>query len=747
MELAVVKWFGGKRRDGSENDFGFVTIDNEDIHIHKSVLNKDLLKIIEEDMIIWVTRNQKGKIVEACPFQFESQEEILSALRMNFSSTQNRKLMKKLELQTLDSNVLEEQLNLENSQEIKQKLLLAYWSKATANQFMTSISQYSINELSLEMIQVIVKKPLDYNAQIEQLIRQTLSKEISYKKIQADRQFIKNYINLFAFYDVDKSLLEELLDDEILGNIIAEKVAANIPIVKNNEVLRYIDFSQYKSIPIAFWFKYESLHKRIRRKNIYPYFIQSYVNFSVGTNEIQIAMDYFNKYFFGKVEKSMPLEYWNGYVNQSLAYFPTISMLSIEKQFNYWNESTNMNVEKMLEVIKQITEKKRGDFIERLSQIYRTHPSFFSFLPVLERVELVYNQLPNNKKLWSEQEPLVKNYLIYKMTEQNVKKRTQEWLTNELIRQFGENEKHPLIKVCLRLLYAGLNKQNPNMEEAVLNPIDQVILQQANGQNGFDMLALLPRCNIKNSYVRHCEGRYIVYHNTFPDGTVEVDEVQYCPRLRKSCYLAEYVEEGGPVHMIEGSHVGPNFQLPYSYWSLQEMLTFANLEPLGETLIREKGIDYYTNKIAGWVNRLEKLIQRMKCSACSEPFKVDFEFSKRYEAAYNTTTFNCHTNEKNENLGHDYRIYLSHCYHCSQLIDSRESKYQIYKNNSYYICIHCASAGPSIEYNPPWDSTPKRKYQQGDICPKCNYRDKPMEKKNIKWRKCTSCNHEIKITT
>lgn len=746
MELAVVKWFGGKRRDGVENDFGFVVIDNEDIHIHKKVLNKELLETIKEDMFIWVKRNQKGKIVKARPLHLENQEELLVSLRLDVSSIQYQTLMNKLQPHILDIDVLEEQLKLENSKELMQKLLLAYWSKATVNQCLTSIIDYSITELSLEMVQVIVNKPCDYNEQLEQLLEQTLKKIAVYKKIQAHEVFIKNYTNLFEFFEMEDALLKQLLEDETSGQIIAGKAAKDIPVVKSGEVLRYRDFSRYKSIPIAYWFKYEILHKLIRRKNVYPYFIQSYVNSSVGTNEIQLAMNHFTKYFFGKVERSMPTTYWDSYVKQSLAYFPSLSMLSIEKQFTYWNESTNNNVEKMLEVITQIAEEKRGDFIARLSQIYRNHPSFLLFLPVLERVELVYNQLPNNKKLWSEQEPLVKNYLIYKMTEQNVKKRPQKWLTNELILQFGEDEKHPLIKVCLRLLYAGLNKQKLNVEEAVLNPIDKVILQQANARNGFNMLALLPRCNIKNSYVKHCEGRYIVYRNTFPDGTVEVDAVYYCPRLRKACNPAECLELDDTIAVMDGSRIGPNFQLPYSYWSLQEMLTFADLEPLNETLKREDFTDYYTNKIAGWVNRLEKLIQRMKCSACSEPFRVDFEFSKRYDAAYNTTIFSCRTNEKNENPEHDYRIYLNHCYHCNQLIDSRESKYQIYKNNSYYICIHCAGAEPYIEYNPPWDLTPKRKYQQGDICPKCNYREQPMIVTKSKWKICTSCNHEIKLT-
>lgn len=746
MELAVVKWFGGKRRDGIENDFGFVAIDNVDIHIHKSALTKELLETIKDDMFIWVARDQKGKIVKAYPLHLENQQELLAALRMNISQAQQTALMKKLELHELDIDVIEAQLTLENSKELTKQLLLAYWSKATASQCLTSIIDNSITELSLDMVQALAKQPLDYNEQLAQLLEQTLKTAVIYKKSPAHVIFIKNYVNLFGFFEIEDTLIEQLLEDEASAQIIAEKVASDIPTVKNDEVPRYRDFSRYKSIPIAFWFKYEVLHKLIVRKKIYPYFIRSYVNNSIDTNDMQIAMNYFTKYFFGKVARTMPESYWEDYDKQTLSYFPSLSMLSFEQQFTYWNNSTNTNIEKMLEVITQIEDGERGHFIERLSQTYRQHPSFFMFLPVLERVELIYGQLQHNELLWLEQEPIIKNYLIYKMTAQIKQGRRPQWLTNEVISQFGENEQHPLIKVCLRLLYLGLNNQTTNVEKVVLQPIDEVILQQANARQGFDLLALLPRCNIDHSGVKHCEGRHIIYHNNLPDGTVEIDEVYYCPRLRKQCAGAVCIQMGDTTHTKEGSRVGPNFQLPYSYWSLQEMLTFANLEPMTETLKRPKYTDYYTNKIAGWVNRLEKLIQRMECSTCSEPFRVDFEFSKRYDAAYNTTVFSCCQNEKNENPEHDFRVYLNHCNHCRQLIDSRESRYQIHGETGYYICYHCAGAEPNAHYNPPWDSTPYRKYEQGDICPKCNYRERPMNVIKDKWKKCTSCNHEIKLT-
>lgn len=746
MELAVVKWFGGKRRDGKENDFGFVAIDNVDIHIHKSALTKELLETIKDNMFIWVARNQKGKIVKAYPLHLENQQELLAALRMNISQAQQTALMKKLELHELDIDVLEAQLTLENSKELTEQLLLAYWSKATASQCLTSIIDNFITELSLDMVKALAKQPLDYNEQLAQLLEQTLKTAVIYKKSPAHVIFIKNYMNLLEFFQIEDAVIEQLLEDEASAQLIAEKAASDLPTVKNDEVPRYLELSRYKSIPIAFWFKYEVLHKLIVRKKIYPYFIRSYVNNSIDTNDMPIAMNYFTQYFFGKVARTMPESYWEDYNKQTLSYFPSLSMLSFEQQFTYWNKSTNINIEKMLEVMTQISDSEREYFIERLSPTYRQHSSFFMFLPVLERVELVYKQLQHNERLWLEQEPIIKNYLIYKVTEQIKQGRRPQWLTNEVISQFGKNEQHPLIKVCLRLLYIGLNNQKPNVEEAVLRTIDEVILQQANARQGFDLLALLPRCNINQSLVKHCEGRHIIYRNNLPDGTVEIDEVYYCPRLRKRCERATCNQMGNIVYEKKGSRVGPDFQLPYSQWSLQEMLTFANIEPMTETLKRPNYTDYYTNKIAGWVNRLEKLIQRMRCSTCSEPFRVDFEFSKRYDAAYNTTIFSCCQNENNENPEHDFRIYLNHCNHCGQLIDSRESKYQIHGKNGYYICYHCAGAEPGAPYNPPWDLKPFRKYEQGDICPNCNYREEPMRAFNGNWKRCTSCNHEIKLT-
>jgi hypothetical protein len=95
--------------------------------------------------------------------------------------------------------------------------------------------------------------------------------------------------------------------------------------------------------------------------------------------------------------------------------------------------------------------------------------------------------------------------------------------------------------------------------------------------------------------------------------------------------------------------------------------------------------DVYVLKLSGWVNRLIEIQDRMKCTVCNETMIPDYRYAKNL-AVYNSTR--CKHN-------HHEPVYLTDCWACHQVIDSRVS---IYKFNGIYICIHCGS-GPKPRKN------------------------------------------------
>jgi hypothetical protein len=84
--------------------------------------------------------------------------------------------------------------------------------------------------------------------------------------------------------------------------------------------------------------------------------------------------------------------------------------------------------------------------------------------------------------------------------------------------------------------------------------------------------------------------------------------------------------------------------------------------------------DVYVLKLSGWVNRLIEIQDRMKCTVCNETMIPDYRYAKNL-AVYNSTVARCKHN-------HHEPVYLTHCWACHQVIDSRVS---IYKFNGIYI--------------------------------------------------------------
>jgi hypothetical protein len=111
----------------------------------------------------------------------------------------------------------------------------------------------------------------------------------------------------------------------------------------------------------------------------------------------------------------------------------------------------------------------------------------------------------------------------------------------------------------------------------------------------------------------------------------------------------------------------------------------------------------HMKKLAGWLNRLHSIINRLKCMKCHQPLKPHFDYAKN-NAAFRTTRFYCDNPNCSEFIDTNKAklsdlIYLNHCLNenCLRVIDSRESKQVCPKN--WYICTYCNACCPGHHDN------------------------------------------------
>jgi|GEM_PF-4250676 len=214
------------------------------------------------------------------------------------------------------------------------------------------------------------------------------------------------------------------------------------------------------------------------------------------------------------------------------------------------------------------------------------------------------------------------------------------------------------------------------------------------------MSRLLPRCSPGEA--PFCEGK--------PPSEGFSDP--FCPRTKRGC--------GEAI-------TGPKRSRDFEDLSLMDIIgtavTTASVPLNRKTLL---------NTLAGWVNRLLEVEDRLICQGCSERLVVDPEYSKKYTARYAATLFRCP-----ENCGGE-KVYLSHCFHCSAIIDSRESQFsyndstgvvagpgkrdQASTGTSKYLCIKCAN-----DFKP--------------ACPSCGEASEAATVRDV--RTCSRCGHSV----
>ena len=249
-------------------------------------------------------------------------------------------------------------------------------------------------------------------------------------------------------------------------------------------------------------------------------------------------------------------------------------------------------------------------------------------------------------------------------------------------------------------------KEEVELQEKIFekahNLIQDCVIDYALEQKGLtEILRILPECPCADAGVRFCEGR--------PWPTKENGKQVFCPRKNRSC----------PVDNDKDNFmILPNLSRDFKEWKLLELLDSSGMVPKLKSLTNP---DEYVNRLSGWVNRLYEIIDALKCTACGKVMLNNFEYSRDI-AVYSSTVFSCDCGDPD-----NQNVYISHCWGCHKLIDSRIDRI---RKDGFYLCLRCGSGKKNVINN--------------TICPCCG--EDAMESISGSDRdfECLECNHTIR---
>ena len=378
-------------------------------------------------------------------------------------------------------------------------------------------------------------------------------------------------------------------------------------------------------------------------------------------------------------------------------------------------ETDSLIISRIAKILAKIPAGQRKSMLPDDSELWGKYPDLLGLLPDEEKILFIWNWPENEiKAFWPNLSLRGRILFIFRAA---VEKRSLEFLAGL--------EKNKLIASAL-LIHDGDDPQNRRFERAHNLFQDFVIGQAWDNTDPIDLHGYLPLCRM--GIVAYCEVKPWRddedQHRS--DGRVSRT---FCPRYKQACEFIrpEDVNQrfSGPVKQKEGPYgarLYPEPSLDWRNWSLLELIEATHVK----TAIPGQIFTEYVQKLGGWVNRLNEIRERLKCSVCGELMRPDMEYPRSL-ARYMVTRVSCR-----HGMGHDQNIYLNHCWACREIIDSRESSI---RHENYYLCIHC---GSGLQRSPT--------YTQGDICPKCGKANcMAMDPAHQRSMTCSECGHTIRL--
>ncbi|OYD89520.1 hypothetical protein CDG77_18685 [Nostoc sp. 'Peltigera membranacea cyanobiont' 213] len=382
-------------------------------------------------------------------------------------------------------------------------------------------------------------------------------------------------------------------------------------------------------------------------------------------------------------------------------------------------------IQKIGNVINAASNEERIILIDRLPDgVKYKEPILqsFHFLLPEDQIRLVWSFIADGSLfIWHYLSREAKILCVYRLAKENT---NISLFITEFKRIHNTNpENDNLIRCVLKILWA---KEHPNRSNEVFQEVHELLINYViqyakNSTEPINLDPLLPYCKPTEVKVKYCEGKLWEREEIQTTGEAKIVISAYCPRARNNCNLFEPNRSSNSNFGLYGARLSAECSQDWKNWSLLELFKAVDIVPSMPDLRKPED---YLPKLSGWINRINEIRSRLKCSVCEDIMPHNIEYSQ-FSTRFRVTVFSCKHGED-----HDHNIYLNECWGCSEIIDSRESRYQSPEKN-YYICIHCGSG-----------TQHSNTYTQGDICPKCGTIGMKVSKR---YRNCHSCNHSIKL--
>lgn len=390
----------------------------------------------------------------------------------------------------------------------------------------------------------------------------------------------------------------------------------------------------------------------------------------------------------------------------------------IKDEMNVSNENDGI-LKELADCLEHISEYELSDIILRIPKEIKSTSYIFKFLNPKEQVDIIWEKLIKEQyNIWNYLTKEAKWLCLFKAAKENV--------VLPLFDKIKEEDK--LVLFPMAIIWGKYNKQKK--AEAFKRGhslFESYIIDIAwESTEKIDLRPLLPSCKYYSIF--HCEARPWPekqdVHNNEDTNNDDINNNShfsraFCPCIYGPC--GTNLNYNKSKYTYNCARIYADTSLEWHEWTLLELLENAKITPALDGL---RSPFEYVPKLGGWINRLNDIRERLKCSKCGNMMKPNYKYAK-YNARYNATVVSC--NE--DGINHDKNIYLNHCWACTSIIDSRECRIRF---DDYYICLKCGSG--------PQDSD---EYTQGDMCPQCGSRR--MEHSSGKYFRCSRCGHEIKL--
>lgn len=780
--LGIVKWFSGySNKLDKILDYGFVKFGKEDVFLHKKNIDESIINQIREDVILLfdIDRKKENKLTATNIKLFNMhsyfglinglniEESIAIILRDLYTLESNfenyNKYLKHIPVKyTLESSILRKKIHYNTF--LSQ--LAEKYAETNDPKLIYTLDSFLINELEENSY---------YKDEVTNRFRFTNkgNSQISILKYTSGMRILIKNSNVIYNYLENKSKYEYLIElykenlNQNNKNIIEEieRIISETPDVYRSEYCEELK-SLYRTSDLLYSrlketdkikFLFENygedndleyllskleminssyIHKLEYKAELYPIIEKSNLIFERLNCICQV--EYLSTHY-SKIEDENYIKEKFRQIDISLVEINTLNILpqSVIEYDKIWNMlSEFLRIRYYLSKYKELKPK---DLVEM--------EKYYDNLEDYERVELdeiitrdsnltvrfPKLMLPERQVIFFFNKEIDWRAISWEAQIMAIFKLSKEDLEYGFLREYKkEIVNNKLVYAACKILFAKniTNKYKEFMDAHDL--IQEYVVERAwDLDHKINLDVIIPRCEGQKSlvYGRYCDckpwNRKIKMDDEI---NVVEEETIYCPYKRKEVSQVGYREVGGtPCAKLK-----PDIHKAWNEWSFKELIFKSGIMPVLDT----RTMYYeYTNKVSGWVNRLNEIRERLRCSKCNKVCKPNYKYSKNL-AKFNTTVITCIDAHSGEN--HDKNVYLNQCWNCQGIIDSRESKIKV---EDYYLCIKCG-AGPQYP----------KEYTVGSICPKCGSANMEISElytneyyKKSTHYECKDCNHIIDI--